>query len=567
MTLSTRRIALACGGAVLAGLVVPGAAASATPTEQTADGVVYDDQNQNGRRDAGEPGVAGVAVSNGLDVVTTDADGAYELPVDDETIIFVTKPRGYMVPVNDVQLPQFYYLHYPNGTPHDLRYGGIEPTGPLPESVDFPLVRQEDNEKFDALVLADPQTYTSGEIEELRQDIVAELAGTDAAFGLTVGDVVNDPLHLFPEHNAAVAEIGIPWWNLPGNHDMDYDAPSDEHATDTYKSVFGPTNYSFDYGKVHFVAMDNIEKVGAGKAYRAHLNEEQLAWLANDLANVPEDRLVVLATHSPLRTDATPSTGLNLNDESLQGLFDVLGDRRHVYSFAGHDTSNSWQMYLGEDEGWTGAEPFHHQVLAEARGGGWGSGPVDERGVSAADMADGNPNGYYTMSFDGVEYTPRYKAASLPADFQMRLSFSGGAAGRTHVPSGPSGSGDFAEPVVYHPRDWDEERWTVPTLTANVFDGGERHTVEVSVDGRPFTAMTQSEPANDPYITELFARYDGTPERPARPEPSSHLWTVPLPHNIAPGAHTVTVRSTDPYGQVSTSTAQFNVVAGKPNVG
>lgn len=215
MTLSTRRIALACGGAVLAGLVVPGAAASATPTEQTADGVVYDDQNQNGRRDAGEPGVAGVAVSNGLDVVTTDADGAYELPVDDETIIFVTKPRGYMVPVNDVQLPQFYYLHYPNGTPHDLRYGGIEPTGPLPESVDFPLVRQEDNEKFDALVLADPQTYTSGEIEELRQDIVAELAGTDAAFGLTVGDVVNDPLHLFPEHNAAVAEIGSPGGTCP----------------------------------------------------------------------------------------------------------------------------------------------------------------------------------------------------------------------------------------------------------------------------------------------------------------------------------------------------------------
>ncbi|WP_168199787.1 calcineurin-like phosphoesterase family protein [Citricoccus sp. SGAir0253] len=543
-------------------LLVPGAVAAATTTGETAEGIVYNDLNENNQRDADEPGVPGVAVSNGLDVVTTDENGAYRLPVDEETILFVTKPNGYMVPVNDVQLPQFYYLHYPNGTPHELRYGGIAPTGPLPDSVDFPLVEQEDSDVFDALVFADPQTRTSGEIEELRKDLVNELKGSDATFGLTVGDVVNDPLHLFPEHNAAVAEIGIPWWNLPGNHDMDYDAPSDEHATDTYKSVFGPTNYSFDYGQVHVVAMDNIEKVGSG--YRAHLSEAQLAWLANDLALVPEDKLVVLATHSPLRTGATSSNRLNLNDESLHGLFEVLGDRKHVYSFSGHDTSNSWQMYLGEEEGWTGAEPFHHQVLAEARGGGWGTGPIDDRGVSAADMADGNPNGYYTMHFDGADYTPRYKAASLPADFQMRLSFSGGASGKTHLPTGPSGSGEFAEPVTYHPRDWDLERWQAPTLTANVFDGGERHTVEVSIDGRAYEPMTHVAPQNDPYMTHLFQQFTGTPEQPARPEASSHLWTAPLPTNLSPGTHTVTVRSTDPYGQVSTSKTDIEIIAGKP---
>ncbi|WP_193312975.1 calcineurin-like phosphoesterase C-terminal domain-containing protein [Georgenia subflava] len=566
MIVTTRRLTLACT-VVTAAVLLPGAAAVAAPTSENAEGVVYHDLNENGSRDAGEPGIADVPVSNGFDVVTTDADGAYTLPVDDETIIFVSKPNGYMVPVNEVQLPQFYYLHYPNGTPHELRYGGIAPTGPLPESVDFALVAQEQSVEFDALVFADPQTRTSGEISELRQDLVAELVGSDAAFGLTVGDVVNDPLHLFPEHNAAVAEIGIPWWNLPGNHDMDYDAPSDEHATDTFKSVFGPTNYSFDYGQVHVVAMDNIEKTGAGSAYRAHLSEAQLAWLANDLALVPDDKLVVLATHSPLRTDATISSGLNLSDESLQGLFDVLGDREHVYSFAGHDTSNSWQMFLGEEEGWTGAEPFHHQVLAEARGGGWGSGPVDERGVSAADMADGNPNGYYTMSFDGVDYTPRYKAASLPADFQMRLTFDGGASDEVHVPTGPSGSGGFTEPVTYHPRDWDTERWTAPTVTANVFDGGSRHTVEVSVDDRPFAEMTHSEPVTDPYISALYEQYRGTPEQPARPEWSSHLWTAALPTDLGPGSHTVTVRSTDPYGQVSTSTSEIEIVAGRPTHG
>lgn len=546
-----------------AGVVLPTAMVTgATAAGEFAAGTVYHDRNGNSVRDAGEAGIAGVPVSNGLDVVTTDEDGSYRLPVDDETILFVSKPAGWMVPVNEVQLPQFYYTHYPAGTPHDLKYGGIAPTGELPESVDFALVKHDDTDAFDALVFADPQTRNADEVDDMRQDVIAELVGSDATFGLTVGDVVNDPLDLFPVHNAAVAEIGVPWWNLPGNHDMDYDAPTDEHATDTYKSVFGPTNYSFDYGQVHVVAMDNVEYRGPGKGYRGNLTAEQLQWLANDLALVPQDKLVVIATHIPLKTDATASAGVNT--ANLEGLFEVLGDREHVYSFSGHDTSNSWQMYLGPEDGWTGTEPFHHQVLAEVRGGGWTTGPVDERGVSAADMADGNPNGYYTMSFDGTSYTPRYKPASLPADFQMRLSFSGGEADQVILPGGPSGSGDPAEPAQYHPRDWDEDRWPTPTVTANVFDGGELHEVEVSVDGRPFETMAQSTPVNDPYISALRELLRDTPEQPARPEPSSHLWTAPLPNNIGPGTHSVTVRSTDPYGQVSESTATFEVVAGKP---
>lgn len=563
MRISRSRFTAATATLFAAVLLIPQTmAAASAPTPQAAKGVVFEDLDGDGSRDAAEPGLAGVPVSNGLEVVTTDANGRYTLPVDDETIIFVSKPAGYMVPVNEVQLPQFYYLHHPNGTPHDLKYGGIAPTGALPDSVDFPLVRQDSGETFDALLFADPQTRNAGEVGEMRQDVIAELVGTKATFGLTVGDVVNDPLDLFPVHNAAVAEIGIPWWNLPGNHDMDYDAPTDRHATDTYKSIFGPTNYSFDYGKVHVVAMDNVEHRGPGKGYRGYLSDAQLQWLANDLAHVPTDRLVVIATHIPLKTDATRSA--SVNTANLDGLLRVLGDREHVYSFSGHDTSNSWQMYLGPDDGWSGSEPFHHQVLAEVRGGGWTTGPIDQRGVSAADMADGNPNGYYTVRFDGTDYTPRYKAASLPADYQIRLSFSGGKDDTLHLPTGPSGSGDYPEPVTYHPRDWDADRWPTPSVTANVFDGGQRHTVEMSLDGRPFVPMTHQAPANDPYISTLRDWLAGTPEAPARPEPSSHLWKAPIANNIAPGTHTVTVRSTDPYGQTSQTTTPFEVLAGKP---
>ena len=59
-----------------------------------AKGMAYHDRNGNQKHDAGEPGVPGVRVSNGREVVQTDAQGAYRLPVDDDTILFLTKPKG-----------------------------------------------------------------------------------------------------------------------------------------------------------------------------------------------------------------------------------------------------------------------------------------------------------------------------------------------------------------------------------------------------------------------------------------------------------------------------------------
>ncbi|PZF85113.1 calcineurin-like phosphoesterase C-terminal domain-containing protein [Jiangella anatolica] len=540
------------------------AGADVAPETETATGIVYDDANRNGRRDGGEPGVPDVSVSNGRDVVRTDAAGRYSLQVDDETVVFVSKPAGWMVPVNDVQLPQFYYNHYPNGSPYELRYGGVEPTGPLPASVDFPMFRDDSvDETFSALAFADPQTSNVGQIDTMAIDVIAGIIGnTDARFGLTVGDIVNDPLDLFAPHNTAVARIGIPWWNTPGNHDMDYDAPTDANATDTYKETYGPTDYSFDYGRVHFVLMDNVKHEGPDHGYIGYLNDEQLQWLANDLRHVPADRLIVIGTHIPLATDATPSDSVNTTN--LTELFAILEDREHVYTISGHDTSNSWQMYMGEEHGWFGPKDFHHQVLAEVRGSGWNTGPRDARGIQAADMSDGNPNGHYELFFSGNEYRAQFKPASLPEEYQIRLTFDGGWGDEVRIPGGVSGVDGFAPGVVrFAARDWTGVGVQRPAVTANVFDGGSRHTVEVSVDGGPFVPMTHLTPQNDPYISVLRSTLTGS-LRPAAPEPSSHLWSYELPRGLRYGDHTVTVRSTDPYGRVSTTDETITVVGGRP---
>ncbi len=98
-----------------------------------ARSTVFLDANRNSRHDAGETGIAGVMVSNGREVVTTRADGGYALPAYDDMNLFITNPAGYVTPVNDEMVPQFSYIHKIAGSP-DLCFGGIAPTGPLPNS-------------------------------------------------------------------------------------------------------------------------------------------------------------------------------------------------------------------------------------------------------------------------------------------------------------------------------------------------------------------------------------------------------------------------------------------------
>ena len=62
---------------------------------------------------------------------------------------------------------------------------------------------------------------------------------------------------------------------LPGEHDA---AP--DHG-DAYREAFGDLHYSFDHKGVHFVALDNVSQAGAG------IGDDQLGWLAGDLAKVP----------------------------------------------------------------------------------------------------------------------------------------------------------------------------------------------------------------------------------------------------------------------------------------
>lgn len=179
--------------------------------------------NGNQTFDEGDEPLAGIRVSNGHQIVRTNDQGVYELTVDDDNILFVIKPRNWRTPLSEDMLPRFYYIHKPNGSP-DLRYGGVEPTGPLPESVDFPLYPQEEPDDFKAILFGDTQPRNQREVDWIAHDVVEELVGTDASFGVTLGDIAFNDLTTMEPLNRTIALLGIPWYNVAGNHDINFDA-------------------------------------------------------------------------------------------------------------------------------------------------------------------------------------------------------------------------------------------------------------------------------------------------------------------------------------------------------
>ncbi len=492
--------------------------------EEFATGIVYHDVNRNQQRDPGEPGIPKVGVSNGLEIVETDAKGAWRLPASEDVIFFVLKPSGWMTPLNDHFLPRFHYIHKPKGSPPS-RFKGTSPTGPLPDSIDFPLHRQDEPDKFRAIFFGDPQPRNQTEVDYIANDVVAELIGTDARFGVTLGDILFDDLSLFGSLNSTIALVGIPWFNVIGNHDLNMDALVDHHSDETFERVYGPPYYSFDYGKVHFIVLDNVDWFHDAKrkrsGYRGGLGKGQLAFVREDLKRVPDERLVVLLMHIPL-------TGTT----DRKDLYRLIEKRPYTLSLSGH-THRQTHHFIGKSDGWQGEKPHHHIVNVTVSGSWW-KGARDERGIPHALMSDGAPNGYSLITFDGQQATFDFKAARFPASYQLRI----------HAPVAID-SKDSGKTQVY----------------VNVFAGSEKSTVRLRVNRGEWRQLKKVREVDPYYLAlreaEIKAKSTGLPMGGG--SPSDHLWKGPLSVDLTAGTHLLEAVTKDMYGREFSATRVLRV--------
>ena len=71
------------------------AASGAQAATLRCEGRVFLDRDGDGRADRGEPGVADVAVSDGVRLFRTDGRGRFDFRVADDSTVFMIKPAGY----------------------------------------------------------------------------------------------------------------------------------------------------------------------------------------------------------------------------------------------------------------------------------------------------------------------------------------------------------------------------------------------------------------------------------------------------------------------------------------
>ena len=141
-------------------------------------------------------------------------------------------------------------------------------------------------------------------------------------FVLTGGDLVMDVLDqtygrsdsVYNLYQEVSEKFNMPVYNTIGNHEV-YgwhrdEAGIEEHpefGKGMYEKRIGPRYYSFDHEGWHFMVLDGIYR-GDGGTYIGRIDEEQVAWIKEDLAKTGKETPIIVSTHIPFVTSQTQLT-------------------------------------------------------------------------------------------------------------------------------------------------------------------------------------------------------------------------------------------------------------------
>ena len=509
--------------------------------KKVAKGAVYHDINGNKTMDNNEPGIPNVYVSNGVKIVKTDKNGKYSIPISDDAIIFLIKPKDWITPVNELNLPQFYYIHKPYGSPENFTFKGVNATGPLPKNINFPLYAERGKSDFKMIVFGDPQPYNLEEVDFFSENIVSELVGIKGVeFGMTMGDIVGDNLDLLNPINQAVSKIGVPWYNVLGNHDVNFQADRDELSDETFERIYGPPNYAFVYGDVHFIVVDNVimnDPVG-DRGYIGGLRPDQIEFVRNYLKLVSRDDLIVLTMHIPLVQHE------RFRESDQKELFSLLSEFPNTLSISAHSHTQNNTFFHQESSHWMGEVPHHHFNVGTTSGNWW-NGLRDENDIPLNMMRDGTPNGYSFITFNGTNYIIDWKVSGKPDDYRMNIHTQRGI----KVDSSSSA-----------------------LVTVNFFNGSEQSELSFRVLGETEWKKMEKVSTKDPFYSLIYERFENfnslkikemwqkDPELKNKPYPlikrmyeannSTHLWQSNIGKSLPEGIHIIEVNAKDRYGRL-----------------
>lgn len=454
----------------------------------------------------------GVVVSDGKSVVTTDAQGIYQMHTAGRQHVFISVPPDCEIPLAG-GLPLFYATITENPDSAPVHYARR----------DFELKSAPVKRHWSLMVIADPQVGTP-DITDFRTDVMPRIREMAPALGpdtyaIALGDLVWNAPHLYDLYKEEMGSTGIPTFAVIGNHDHNEYVHCDTHSDREFRTAMGPTYYSVNIGDCHLVALDDVLYSGARHRndYEAHITQQQLDWLRQDLAHVDTAKTVIVGFHIPTSRRNAP-----WHVDNADSLYTLLRPFHDAQLISGHTHYNFT----------TDIEPgIRENTFAAAMGAFWY--PLNN---------DGSPRGIAVMEFDGPTLVNRYyQGEDTPRSFQMKIY-------------GPDRAALWNPDV--------EEGTPSDQVLVNIFLWHHDWTVEVSEDGDKYYTLTE-EQRLDP------ARHGG---RCWDPEVRSQLVDGKLPANHGGSRPAdlndhmflftpkrtkwkkITVRATDPFGNVYTDT-------------
>lgn len=373
-------------------------------------------------------GIEGVPVTDGYSYTKTDANGVYQMKRNDRCRkVYYTTPAEYAINLDSKRhMPCFY-------SPEIMAKG-------KKYRVDFvldPLPAVED--EFSLIMIGDPQCYQTSEVLRYKRETVEDIKNVAASgkhktpYCITLGDITHDSTNLWDQLRSSMSNVQngtgyIPFFQCIGNHDHNSlepdsaDADDDDYrATAKYVEMVGPTDYSFNRGKVHVVVMDDIMVYSQSSSskpngktwdYYGGFSDAQYEWFKQDIANVkdPANTMLVFCAHIPFRGGASNS-GSNVNTTRHYADFlNLFKTFKECHIMIGH--THYAMNWIHNGYVCKGGKPIYEHVH-QAACGAWWTGNVS---------VIGDPNGYNIYDIKGSSVADWVnKATNYDTDYQIRV--------------------------------------------------------------------------------------------------------------------------------------------------
>lgn len=349
--------------------------------------------------------IQGVAVTDGANVYYTDAQGAYSFKLDSlSRFVYISIPAGYEFSRLGSNVDFFQKIRKSTSATDSVMVRNFILT---------PLTIDDNNHicvAFGDIHLKNSDTQMRFYERYLS---AIQKGALSPAYPLihiqNVGDILTDRIQYNSLWKDVEAALPMAVFNVIGNHDHNQNVANDDMmADDAFEDAFGPTYYSYNRGKVHYISLDDIwyEPSNADpvqKSYKCpNIRPRQLEWLRQDIQEVPTDHMLVVSFHCPF----TYNSGAIRNGYNIKAAMDVLASRGHqVKLISGH----SHVLYNNVNLSSVGYSKMAEFNIATSCGTWWEEVAYNNQ-PSISLSQDGTPGGFKVFKFQGTDVSWIYKS-------------------------------------------------------------------------------------------------------------------------------------------------------------